>query len=100
EQLAELGHNLTGFDKVTRGGWRQGVRSAKSALGLREQAVRLESAFFSCAQDMTADLGIDWTDLMVEEGEEVNWETPYDWSHLHDAARERRRGRDRDRRAA
>lgn len=44
------------------------------------------------------DLAIDWSSMVVKDGEDVSWKTPYDWSFLKTEARERRRGRDRERR--
>lgn len=44
------------------------------------------------------DLAIDWSSMVVKDGEDVSWKNPYDWSFLKLEARERRRGRDRERR--
>lgn len=44
------------------------------------------------------DLAIDWSSMVVKDGEDVSWKNPYDWSFLKTEARERRRGRDRERR--
>ena len=44
------------------------------------------------------DLAIDWSSMVVTDGEDVSWNSPYDWSFLKTEARERRRGRDRERR--
>lgn len=52
----------------------------------------------ACTRDMSADLGMDWSSMVVAEGENVSWKSPYDWSFLQVQARERRRGRDRERR--
>lgn len=54
----------------------------------------------ACTRDMMGDLAMDWSSMVVKDGEDVSWKSPYDWSFLKMEARERRRGRDRERRGS
>lgn len=45
-------------------------------------------------------LAIDWSSMAVVDGEDVSWDSPYDWTFLKSQGRDRRKGKDREQRAS
>ncbi|CAN0392345.1 unnamed protein product, partial [Ectocarpus sp. 8 AP-2014] len=81
EQVAPLGNTtVTGRHSKDRHGWVREVATARDALALRRPAVQLERALYACSRDMMENLAMDWSSMAVAEGEDVSWDSPYDWT--------------------
>ncbi|CAM9142920.1 unnamed protein product [Ectocarpus sp. 12 AP-2014] len=101
EQVAPLGNTtVTGKHSKDRHGWVREVATARDALALRRPAVQLEEALYACSRDMIGNLAMDWSSMAVADGEDVSWDSPYDWTFLKSQGRDRRKGKDREQRAS